>query len=333
MKAVATIGVLVLLAEASYAHHSTASVYDRGGRILEAEGEITEVAWVNPHIRFAMKSVEPDGRERIWSLETNSVSIVSRFGLRADLVAVGSRVKVAGNGGRVDADALWLTNMLLPNGEEILFGANIPSRWSNRTIGTDIRSAVAADSSGGLGIFRVWTNVTGPNVFWKNSYPLTPAAEAARAAHDPIADDPTANCAPKGMPYIMEQPYPIQFVDEGDEILLRMEEYDTVRRFAMTADAGTGARGPARLGRSTGRWEGEMLVVETADIDYPFLNATGIPLTRAVRIEERFALSEDGSRLDYTMIITDPATFTESVTLTKAWEWRPGEEVRPYDCR
>ena len=76
-----------------------------------------------------------------------------------------------------------------------------------------------------------------------------------------------------------------------------------------------------------------MLVVETADIDYPFLNATGIPLTRAVRIEERFALSEDGSRLDYTMIITDPATFTESVTLTKAWEWRPGEEVRPYDCR
>ena len=50
-------------------------------------------------------------------------------------------------------------------------------------------------------------------------------------------------------------------------------------------------------------------------------------------IVERFTPSADGSRLDYTMTITDPATFTARVTLTKAWEWRPGEEVRPYECR
>ena len=128
---------------------------------------------------------------------------------------------------------LWLTNMLLPSGQEILFGAAVQPRWSQQTIGRDIRSAVAADSQN-LGLFRVWTNVTNPPAFWGNNLPLTPSAAAARAAFDPVADEPTANCAPKGMPFIMEQPYPMELVRDGDDILLRMEEYDTVRRIAMT---------------------------------------------------------------------------------------------------
>ena len=326
--AVGTLAVLALFAQAAYAHHSAASVYDRSS-IVEAEGEITEVAWVNPHVRFKMRGAEAGGRERIWDIESNSVSIVSRFGLTAGLVEVGDRVKVAGNGGRVRDDVMWVTNMLLPSGEEILFGANVARRWSERTIGTDIRSAVAADDSGELGIFRVWTNATPPPAFWGNDPPLTPAAAAARAAHDPIANDPTANCAPKGMPYIMEQPYPIELVDEGDEILLKMEEYDTVRRIAMS---GTGVREVPRLGRSTGRRDGETLVVETTDVDYGFFNASGIPLGADARFEERFTPSDDGSRLEYTMTLTAPATFTAPVTLTKQWEWRPGEQVRPYDC-
>ena len=332
MKVVATIGALLLTASVADAHHSTNSVYDRGG-IIEAEGVITEVAWANPHVRFKMRGAEPGGQERVWDIESNSVSIVSRFGLTADLVAVGNRVKVAGNPGRVRDDVLWVTNMLLPNGQEVLFGARIPSRWSQRTIGTDIRSAVAADASGDLGIFRVWTNVTGPPAFWGDNHPLTPAAAAARAAFDPIADDPTANCAPKGMPYIMEQPYPVQFVDEGDVIVFKMEEYDTMRRIAMTPAASARARGEPRLGTSTGRWDGETLVVETSDIDYRHFNSSGIPFSSNGRIQERFSLNDDGSKLDYTMTVTDPATFTAPVTLTKQWEWRPGEEVRPYNCR
>ena len=47
---------------------------------------------------------------------------------------------------------------------------------------------------------------------------------------------------------------------------------------------------------------------------------------------ERFTLTDDGSRLEYEMTVTDPATFTEPVVLTKSWAWRPNDEVRPYDC-
>jgi hypothetical protein len=134
------------------------------------------------------------------------------------------------------------------------------------------------------------------------------------------------------MPFIMEQPYPIEFVKDGDDILLRMEEYDTVRRFKMAANAPSAA-GPTLLGDSRGRWDGEALVVTTTNIGYGWFNATGIPLGRGAAIAERFALNGDGSRLEYTMTVTDPATFTAPVTLRKAWEWRPGEQVRPYECR
>ncbi len=313
------------------AHHSTALVYDRGGALIEAEGVITEVAWVNPHVRFKMRGAGADGVERLWDIESNSVSIVSRFGLTAEIVAAGTRVKVAGNGGRQADNVLWLTNMLLPNGEEILFGAGVRPRWSQQTIGSDIRGAVTADTQN-LGLFRVWTNVTGPPAFWGNNLPLTPSAAATRAAFNPLTDDPTMNCAPKGMPYIMEQPYPIDFVREGDDILLRMEEYDTVRRIKMSTPAASGSSGTL-LGESFGRWDGEALVVTTTNIGYRWFNGTGIPLGPGASLAERFTLSGDGSRLDYTMTVADTATFTAPVTLRKSWEWRPGEQVRPYECR
>ncbi len=52
-----------------------------------------------------------------------------------------------------------------------------------------------------------------------------------------------------------------------------------------------------------------------------------------MRTEERFSLNADGSRLEYTLTVTDPTTFTEPAEFTKAWEWRPGEQVKPYDCQ
>lgn len=314
------------------AHHAVNPNFDRG-RIIEVEGTITELVWRNPHVLMSIEGVGPDGEERTWEIEANSVSNVSRMGLTPDLLPDGARIRVAGNPGRVNEFSMWLLNILLPTGEEVLFTGGSEPRWSARILGEDARSAVATDPNRELGLFRVWSNATPPPRFWGTDHPFTESALAARAAFDPVADAPTLNCMPKGMPFIMEQPYPLEIVDAGDVIEIRLEEFDTVRRIFMSGDAPAQAAGePGILGRSTGRWDGETLVVETTDIDYPWFNGSGIPQSREVRIEERFALDEDGNRLELTMLYSDPNTFERPLTLRKTLEWRPGEEVRPFDC-
>jgi hypothetical protein len=61
-------------------------------------------------------------------------------------------------------------------------------------------------------------------------------------------------------------------------------------------------------------------------------DTVGLPQSEAVRIVEVFTPSADGARLDYELTVTDPATFTEPVTLGKYWVWVPGVEVGVYDC-
>jgi len=326
-----TLGI-TLVAASVLAHHATAPAYDRG-RVIELSGEITDVSWRNPHIHLTLQTTDEGGESVAWDLETNSVSIVSRFGLSPDLVTPGTRVRVAGNPGRINERALWLTNALLDDGREILFGSAYLPRWTEDTVGgADMRGAITADLTGALGIFRVWTSIGGGGALWNDSYPFTAEAAAVRAAFDPVRDDPTLNCALKGMPLIMEQPYPMEFVDAGDEIVLRLEEYDTVRRIAMTEHDSVRARPAGLLGNSVGHWEEDVLVVETTGVDYPWFNKTGIPQSDVVRIVERFELNADGSRLEYEMTVTDPATFTEPVVLSKTWAYRPNDEVRPYQC-
>ena len=54
----------------------------------------------------------------------------------------------------------------------------------------------------------------------------------------------------------------------------------------------------------------------------------GIPLGPDAAHRGAVRLNADGSRLDYTMTVTDPATFTAPAKFSKAWEWRPGEEAQ-----
>jgi len=112
-----------------------------------------------------------------------------------------------------------------------------------------------------------------------------------------------------------------------------MEEYDIVRRVAMMPGVAQRPDAESPLGSSFGRWEGAVLAVFTVDIGYGWVNGMGIPLGPDASTVERFALNADGSRLEYTMTITDPATFTSPAKFSKTWEWRPGEVLRPYECR
>ena len=43
-------------------------------------------------------------------------------------------------------------------------------------------------------------------------------------------------------------------------------------------------------------------------------------------------MNEAEDRLDYSLTITDPETFTEPQRFTKYWAWRPEVSREPYNC-
>ena len=316
-----------------FAHHAFAGVYEMDA-VTEIEGEVTEVLWRNPHVRFSVRT--PDGA--VWDVETNSVSIIRRMDVSPELLNVGDTIRVAGFPERRGRTAMWTNHILLADGRELVTRPGVEPHWLGEALGSsEVWLADGTDARGtaaeSRGIFRVWSthfNAVGRSLFDGN-YPLTDAAAALRAAYDPVRDNPTPGCTPKGMPWIMSQPYPMELVRAGEHIELRMEEFDLVRVIDMRGDATTDAP-PTLLGHSAGRWEGEVLVVETRNISWRFFDSRGTRHSEALALVERFALSEDGSELNYTLTATDPATFTEPVTLDKQWVWRPGEVVRPFDC-
>jgi hypothetical protein len=334
----ALLGAL-LLPYAAFGHHSFATTFNPDV-IDELEGEIIEVRWRNPHVNFTLKTVDDSGAEVLWGIESQSLSIMRRMDLATPFIHVGETVKVAGNPARrSDVNAMFVQNILLPSGEEWVFkfGASPADlRWSDRLMGTTETwfASEGEASEAERGIFRVWSTTLADGAGWlgRSSYPLTDSARAAVAEFDPIADAPLANCAPKGMPYIVTQPYPMEFVEQSDTILLRIEEYDTVRTIHMGSAAAEETPPPSLLGYSIGHWDNDTLVVRTTGVNYPYFDGSGIPQSDAAEYVERITAAKDGSRLDYTITISDPATFSEPVVLEKFWVWLSDVTVEPYNC-
>jgi hypothetical protein len=322
-------GLAALAPALVVAHHATTVAYD-SRNMGTIEGEVRAVFWQNPHVVLTVERVSASGIRETWTAESGSPNSLQRIGIGRDVVAVGDRVTLLGALSRQGLPAMAAYTMTLADGTEIPL-------WPQRAveIGRDVRSApfssaaVAAGEREADGIFRVWSRTGGG---LQGELLLTDAARAARQAWDPLADDPALNCEAPGMPTMMNNPYPLQFVDEGDFIRLRLEEWDGERMIDMRTDATADGKPPSMTGYSVGRWEGATLVVTTTRISDPYFDDLGTPQSAQSRIVERFTLSEDESRLDYTATVTDPQTFTEPATLTGFWEWVAGEQIKTFNC-
>jgi hypothetical protein len=337
--AVALLGFLPISA---IAHHSFAATFNVGV-IDEVEGEVTSVEWRNPHVVMTLRATDGQGQQTIYEIESHSLSIMRRMDISSDMLSVGDRIRVAGHPARATENAMFVLNALLPSGQEIVFDPWGASRWAENIGTTEIWQATEDDAEAQQdGIFRVWsTSVSHPNA-WPfpemfdlsliSNYPLTEQALAAVERFNPLTDLPTLNCVAKGMPTIMEQPYPMEIVDQGDRILLRIEEYDALRTVHMNETAAPVDQPYTDFGYSTGRWEGDTLVVTTTNVSWRFFDSVGIPLSEAVEIVERFTPSDDGSLLNLRMTVTDPTTFSEPVEVGKTWLAIPGIRVEPYEC-
>jgi hypothetical protein len=73
-------------------------------------------------------------------------------------------------------------------------------------------------------------------------------------------------------------------------------------------------------------------VIETARIDSPYLDDEGTPMSAQARVVERYTVNQDGSRLDYTVSVTDPLNLVKPAVWDAHWSWVPGTVIRPFEC-
>lgn len=312
--------IACLVASPAMGHHSQAYF---SKEFSELEGELVAVEWRNPHIRFTLRIVDNDGAEALQRIETNSIYYLQRAGITKDRIQVGDHVRIGGYAAKETGGDFLGAEIVLADGNHFFL-----IRDSRGEVTSQFRDQVQDTVAENNGIFRVWS------IPQKNERrlhtPLTEAAIAKAATFDPL-DNFSTRCEPAGMPRLMWYPHPYEFVDQGEEILLRIEMYDTVRTIHMDRTTVPEDEPYSRLGYSIGRWDGNVLVVNTTRLNWKFYDTRGVPQSDAAEVEERFTLSEDQSRMDYVITTTDSATFTEPATITGHW-LALGESIEPYAC-
>lgn len=304
----------------------------------EYVGDIVEISWRNPHVRILLRSTQDDGTEVLWDLELFPASRLGRLGLNQEMVELGETVRVAGHRSR-SRDKIYLTNMLLSDGTEIRTRGGIEPRWSETNIGFipgytafPLNQDLFADDDF-ENIFRVWLPSENTRTSEYINLPLTDSARAVKTSWNSVTDTPQNGCEPIGMPEAMFGPNPIEFVRDGENITLRLEEFDNVRTIYMTANTSLHNQQATIMGYSVGHWEENTLVVRTTNIDYPWMDYEGTPQTEAAIITERFMLSLDERTLNWEATVTDPNTFTEPVLAFAArYDWAPQEKIQAWDC-
>ena len=327
----------LVLPVAAAGHHGSNSNPDLylAENLLVLEGEISRILWRNPHPRLMLTVVGDDGAQTDWELEMpGSINGLIANGLDEDFVRIGERVRAAGVVSRRDPTSIGLLHLLLPSGEEYVSG-NRENLWSEERVATrrDTPSpaAVRAAEESADGIFRVWGPRTSPRPApQKYAGLLTEHGQEMAARYYGPRDNPEFECQ-TGIPTHMFDPVPMEITDGGDRIHIHAEEYNMRRVVYLTEDRPEPE--PSSVGYSTGRWEGDTLVVETTHIDWPYFDPYGTPQSDRMSYVETFRVADDGSRLDYTIVATDPVMFTDPVELERGWRWQPGlQMVEDFDC-
>ena len=148
--------------------------------------------------------------------------------------------------------------------------------------------------------------------------PYQPWARAERLDRDTPQrgyDDPTAHCFVGGVPRSFYVPAPFQIIQTRDHVVFLHE-----RMAWRTVYLNRREHLPDHIrlwqGDSIGRWEGNTLVVDSANFNgRMWLNEVGDVVTHAARVVERFTLTSP-DRITYEATVTDPLAYTRPWTIS-----------------
>jgi hypothetical protein len=202
------------------------------------------------------------------------------------------------------------------------------------------RDAPRPDFSGVWTWFGSGAGRADPSSTWPKEPPFTREAQDKVAEYRGLVastgDTPGGHCVGTGMPGSMlgSGGYPMEVIQRPEQITVIYEAHTEIRRIYIDGPRiEPNDQVPSRNGYSTGRWDGDTLVVETAFLKEA-VDQNAAHSDQATIVERyRLAKGEKGEKvLTAELTMTDPRFYTRPVTVTK--KWRPLENGRMmlYEC-
>jgi hypothetical protein len=147
--------------------------------------------------------------------------------------------------------------------------------------------------------------------------------------------EPHTRCKPSGGPRQFLTPYGVEFVEFKDLqqiFIMDVGGPHTFRTIYMDGRAHPKNLDPSYYGHSTGKWEGDTLVVDTVGFNEGFWISRGIPTTERLHMIERFTRT-DSNTMKYEVTIDDPGAYTAPWTAGFLLSWNQGVELFEYICQ
>jgi len=145
-------------------------------------------------------------------------------------------------------------------------------------------------------------------------------------------DRPSGHCLPHSVTDFDAHHMPKKIIQTPEVLVLLFESYHSFRQIFTDGRALPANREPAWFGYSTGKWEGDTLVVDTVGInEKTWLDDGGHPHSDALHTIERFRRPDFG-HMEVQLTIDDPKAYTKPWTVKIPWELMPDTDLLDWAC-
>ena len=173
-----------------------------------------------------------------------------------------------------------------------------------------------------------------PAILSKATFDLTEAGKEADELYDRTIDDPILRCVSDGLIRMSHGPFNIEVVTREGRIIVLHEDLHEVRRIYMdNREFPEGIEDAwLAMGYSTGRWDGSTLVIETRGLKKSVWDASGMPISPAAIVTERWSLDTE-DQLHIELSLDDPVNYNRPVEM---YQVRPRQSddtyINAYSC-
>ena len=338
---------LVLVLSISAAAHHGGGTFD-GAKEIKLTGTFTGLDLINPHSWIYFDVTGAGGKITKYRCEMRAATVLRRSGWRPEMFKKGEQLTFEGSPDRNDPTSCYLNTIVFADGKRVdRYGQltrsappatakraprrpsgepNISGDWApEQLVMTDPRGRGGAlvplsttgrykPGEGRIGGPRGAGRGTGPRVI--QGAELTPAGEKGAEQFAVLFDknNPRMRCETTSIVFDWAFDGPVNRITQNrDTIVLQYGQLGFTRTVHMNIKAHPAGTRPSRAGHSIGRWENDVLIVDTVGfapgvLSPPILNSDQL------HVVERFSLDPEKMLLTRSYTAEDPVYFKGQFT-------------------